>query len=186
MTMSKTIIEFAKKFKTVLISLFIGGVAFAAGNAVVPDGNPILNPEVMEITENGPVPQLVATLEDETVIKIRTWGCENSDYRQDFEPTADNMVKHFPGEGIGAYQCPDGIGGQMFKITDPAKKITMTVNGVSEIENDVILENFNREHGLDGRAVAPNMNSAEEAQFRTQKIQEIQEAIGRARTFEDK
>ena len=183
--MTKIIVKFFKKFGgwTVVFSIvFISGIVF---NATMYETTefPIYREteETIGASLGGEQPLFVETLNDGTVIKIATWGCEDSDYKQDFEPTAENMVLHFAGKGIGTYDCPDEKGGQMFKITDSAKKISLFIIGPSYVENEIIQKDYDR--GLANKA---KMTSVEKQSYRTQRLQDIQEAIQKARLLENK
>ena len=45
-------------------------------------------------------------------IKIKTWTCPECNYKQDFEPTKENMAIHFKELGILDYECPACASGQ--------------------------------------------------------------------------
>lgn len=168
-TMKKIIIKIIKildKLKMLIVAFFV-----LAGVALLSFYN-------VTITESEP--SFIPTLGDKTVFLLPTWHCENSIYEQDFEPTSENMAKHF-GEGYPAYVCPDGIGGKMFKETDPAKKIKVTVKGPSYIENEIIEEEYNRK-----KAGEPKMSEFEKQQYRARRLQDIKREIERMRMLEDK
>lgn len=90
-----------------------------------------------------------------TIIQIKTYSCQVCGYAQDFEPTAENMVKHFPELRGMANECPACALGQtdlkdaegnkikakrnqsLIKETDPKKKTTITIIGEEEIDTMV-------------------------------------------------
>ena len=153
-----------KKVKKWIIGILIGGATIATVTTI----------------DTGPPFTPFLPVSDVTVFKIATWGCNDSAYQQDFEPTAVKMRKHF-GEGSPAYVCPDGFGGQMFKVTDPAKKMQWIVAGPSQIENEIITQDNNREN-----AGKPLLTGEEKSAYRTKRLDDIQKALDRAKLFEEK
>lgn len=62
-------------------------------------------------------------------MKIKTWSCGTCGYRQDFEPTKENMQIHFKEFPDAENKCPScllkGSSSPLKKETDPAKKIVI-------------------------------------------------------------
>ena len=166
--MLKKLTELIKRFKKTVIVGSIVGTALAA---------PLI---VSEVAPSQGGPAFLPTLNDETVVSITTWGCENSSYEQDFEPTVANMAKHF-GSGYSAYVCPDGIGGKMIEVTDPDKKMKVRVAGPSYIENEIIQEDWDREQKKEVK-----MNDSEKEAYRAKRLQDIQDAVKKAKLLESK
>jgi len=105
-------------WKWMIFSVFGVGVALAA---VVTTG--ISDPLVVL----PPVDEVTIIVEEETeTIKIHTWACSNG-YRQDFEPTKENMAIHFAGLGLEDYECPTIRGETMFKVVNPDQKIKLKI-----------------------------------------------------------
>jgi len=73
---------------------------------------------------------------DYSKFKIETWKCKKGTYKQDFEPTQANMNKHFPGEGLSAYQCPVDRTDIMVKETNPTRKIEMSARKTATTKPD--------------------------------------------------
>lgn len=124
-----------------------------------------------------------------TIIKIRSWRCPSCDYSQDFDPAdAAAMALHFP--RVAAGTCPACAMGKnpscvrgksvMRKETNPAKKVTIIVKGVEDIEAELASEDVNR-LGLG----QPALSVAEKAAYRTENQADIAGAIVDARKLED-
>ena len=159
--MPKTIIELARKFKKWIIVFFIGGIALAA---------PAIFPEIIPAQPDGP--QFVETLADETVIRVKTWGCEN--WQQGYLWNTQTQ----PPRGM---MCPDAGGGRVILMTDPSRMGTMTVMGPSDIENEIIQEDWER-----GKKGETKMDIVEKEGYKTKRLQDIQDAIQKARLLESK
>ena len=80
-----------------------------------------------------------------TIITIKTWVCPHCGYSQDFEPTQENMNKHFnldwqfPLNDVKSSECPScGLKGsrnkQMILETRPEKKTIVTIMGEEEVD----------------------------------------------------
>lgn len=100
------------------------------------------------------------------VFPIKTWSCKECNYRQDFEPTAENFAIHFKGGQIPAYECPacylgknvEGIrkpGKKMKKETVHEKKIKVTVCDEADID------------------ARPGLDVAEKARLKSQRIMDL-------------
>ena len=70
-------------------------------------------------------------------IKIKTWTCAVCEYKQDFEPTQDNMDIHFP--SVLAGTCPachrQKRVSPLVRETNNVKKISMQI---AEVGDDII------------------------------------------------
>ena len=161
--MPKTIIELVKKFKKWIIAFFIGGIALAA---------PAIFPEIIPSQPDGP--QFVETLADETVIRVKTWGCEN--WQQGEQYWYNTQTKPV----VGA-MCPMQGGGRLILMTDPSRMGTQTVMGPSDIENEIIKEDWER-----GKKGETKMDIVEKEGYKTKRLQDIQDAIQKARLLESK
>lgn len=78
-------------------------------------------------------------------IKIKTWACPECGYKQDFEPTAENMATHF--KGVEGYECPACASGRnpiktlkrgviMVKESNSNKKIAMNIQDTDEVVDE--------------------------------------------------
>jgi len=65
-------------------------------------------------------------------LNLKTWGCDTKDchYRQDFEPTIENMALN----GFLGTNCPSCKVGGMKKVTKAADKIKVTHDEDSDID----------------------------------------------------
>ena len=130
-----------------------------------------------------------------TIIKIKTWGCSNCGYHQDFEPTQENLNKHFP-EGVKVDccpacflgKCPDRIKKEMplLKETNPDKKITMTVMGEEDIETEIEQIKDRKLKGKDNKNDPDVSTVAKENAHRGKRKEVIRQAIIEAKKLEDK
>ena len=131
-----------------------------------------------------------------TIIKIKTWRCVTCDYSQDFEPTQDNCDKHFNSDekfkisNVKKNECPScrlkGSIGQMAREINVNKKITLTVMGKEDIEdeiNDIKKENLKDNFGVIKHDLS---TPAKENVYRDKRKEDISEAIIEARKLEDK
>ncbi len=127
-----------------------------------------------------------------TIIKIKTWGCADCNYTQDFEPTQELMSLHFNQDDkfkindIQENECPScALKGNrrvsMEKIIDENRKCKMTVMGEEDIDAEIVKKDD--ELTKDGKS---KMTNAEKTVYRTKRLGDIQVAITKAREFEDK
>lgn len=86
--------------------------------------------------------------------KIKTWGCTQCEYRQDFEPTTEAMQIHFNDDpkfrvrNIQAYECPSCAldnrrENPMIKVTDLTKKMLhryMVPEDLVQLRTELIAE----------------------------------------------
>lgn len=90
-----------------------------------------------------------------TILRIKTWSCEACGYKQDMEPTQENMNKHFNNDiqfrvsDLKANECPScGLksmrGKAMSLETRLDKKVTITIMGEEEVDELVL-------HGEEGK-----------------------------------
>ena len=111
-------------------------------------------------------------------IKIKTWSCPSCNYHQDFEPTAELMLKYFDKTNA---VCPSCGRAELIKETNPDKKTIMTIIGEEDIETEI--ERIDNEKEKDGKF---KMTTQEKDNHREKRKQDIQEAITKARLLEDK
>ena len=110
------------KIIIVLTALGItGGTIVTLTSQTQPEVTEIDIIRVTEILEE--VGITVGAEEDILEIEIGTWVCPTDGYKQDFEPTKENMAIHFPKLGLSDYECPTKRGEVMVKETDPNKKM---------------------------------------------------------------
>lgn len=85
-----------------------------------------------------------------TEIKIKTWGCSDCDYLQDFEMTQENVDRHFSidptfvnkGVRVQAGECPGcALKGErahsLLPMTRTEKQMTLTVIGEEDIDLEI-------------------------------------------------
>jgi DNA-directed RNA polymerase subunit M/transcription elongation factor TFIIS len=114
---------------------------------------------------------------------IKTWGCDTCGYKQDFEPTQENMNVHFP--GLTAYQCPSCKSALLIKVTNESDKAVMSL---IDSEDDIVAMRAEQEPiTKDGVLESPQaMEARLDAEFEQVKVLSTKE-IGDIRTkYEDK
>ena len=113
-----------------------------------------------------------------TIIKIKTWVCPKCDYHQDFEPTEKLTLLN---PGYSENVCPSCKQVALEKETRNDKKVTMTIMGEEDIDGEITEENEKRTK--EGNA---EMTTSQKTAYRTKRKKDIEKAITKAKTYEDK
>lgn len=131
-----------------------------------------------------------------TIIKIKTWTCSLCNYSQDCEPTQENQDKHFNNDvnfrvsNLKANQCPScalkGIISNLILEVNLDKKITMTVMGEEDIEDEIQEIKKRKIEGKNSKNDPDVSTLAKENVHRNKRKADIQEAIKSAKLLEDK
>lgn len=112
-----------------------------------------------------------------TIIKIKTWSCQCG-YHQDFEPIKELMLKYHQTSSL---KCPSCKKGKLVVEIDPNKKVTLTVTGEEDIEDEI--KALDEEKVKDGKA---KMSDSKKDSFRIKRQKEIADAVVTAKLLEDK
>lgn len=127
-----------------------------------------------------------------TTFKIKTWSCAQCSYRQDYEPTEENHAIHFKDYYLKDNCCPACHMGKnpkkevvldnthMQLVTDPAKKDEIIIMGEDDIEDEIA--DLNKKRVKNEQA---EMTEQEKKEHRTQRKQDIKDAIGKAKLLAD-
>lgn len=118
---------------------------------------------------------------------IKTWTCPSCGYKQDFEPTHENMHNHFNADpefrifDMREGQCPScrlkGLVSIMVRETNDSKKICVTVKDIHEIDDE--LEHIKQRSGTKEKlANDPDISTKQkEEAYRNKRIDNIRAAL---------
>jgi len=152
----------------------IAGAGLVGLALVVPAVMPESVPDAVPFVSNSVVGPNYVETNDEIVVYVRTWGCENWAEGQKY--WWNTQVQ--PADGA---KCPVAGGGAIILMTDESRMGTMTIMGPLGVENEILLEDWER-----GKRGESKMNKATKEEYRERRAQDIEEALAEARTYEYK